>query len=70
MNCPKCNEPMKVTHTYKVPGGATQRLECGQCLVIATVEAMIVALNPGYGEGAAARAQRLRATARTQVVSN
>ena len=68
MKCPKCEKPMKVTHTYRVPGGATQRLECDGCHIIATVEATIVALNPGYGEGAAARARRLRAIALEKAV--
>lgn len=61
MICPKCQkERMKVTHSYSVPGGSTQRLECPRCLTVATVEAVVIAIDPRYGEGAAARAARLK----------
>lgn len=60
MNCPSCNEPMKVTHTYRVPGGTTHSLECA-CGLKAVSETVIVEVDPRYGNGAAARARRLHA---------
>ena len=58
MNCPKCSTPMKVTNTYTVPYGQTATLKC-ECGLVAVTETVIVAIDPAYGKGAAARAQRL-----------
>lgn len=61
MNCPKCSKPMKVTHSYTAGATArTQRLECVHCGTVAVAQAMIVLLNPGYGQGAESLAKRLR----------
>ena len=59
MICPKCKERMRVTHTISVPPfGGTQRLEC-VCGCVATVESVIVAIDPRHGDGARARARKL-----------
>lgn len=56
MNCPKCGSRMEVTHTYRVERGSTQRLQCEnkKCGTIATAVRLLVAINPRYGDGAAA----------------
>lgn len=59
MNCPKCDSKMRVTHSYSVESTSTQRLECPGCRTIATAATVLVAINPGYGQGAASLAKRL-----------
>lgn len=58
MKCPKCDNTMRVTNTYTVPYGQTATLKC-DCGLTAVSETVIVAIDPAYGKGAAARAQRL-----------
>lgn len=66
MKCPKCDHRMRCTNGYRVPGGSALRYECGQCQTVVTAHAIqkikIVAIDPEYGEGAAALAKRLRKT--------
>lgn len=64
MNCPRCGDQMKVTHTYTVPGGSLKRSVCKGCDCVVTVESLIVAVDPSYGEGAAAIAKRRLSQAR------
>ncbi len=52
---------MNVTHSYDAGrGGQTQRLECSGCPCIATARTLIIATDPGYGDGAAAVARRMK----------
>ena len=60
MKCPKCGAPLRVTHSYAVPEGQTQRMVCDACKTICTTQKMIVAVDPRYGQGAASLAERLR----------
>ena len=59
MNCPKCGKSMRVTHSFPVASGKIQRLEC-TCRTVATLKAVLVNVNPGFGQGAAAMAKKLR----------
>lgn len=64
MRCPKCGARLHVTHTYNVEGiGRTQRLDCRKCALVAVTKTEIVEINPGFGQGAAALAKRLRSLA-------
>ncbi len=58
MQCPKCDKPMQTRNTYTVPFGQTATLVC-DCGLVAVTETVIVEIDPAYGKGAAARAQRL-----------
>ena len=63
MRCPECNKTMKVTHVYEAgPKAFTRRLECpdGKCGTVATCTVVMENVNPGYGQGAAALAKKLR----------
>lgn len=63
MNCPNCNSRMTVTHSYSAgPKAYTKRLECSdeKCGTVATATLIMESVNPGYGEGAAALAKKLR----------
>lgn len=66
MKCPKCGDPkMDVTHTYRAgDAGTTQRMECKHCGCVATVAILraIVAIEPGYGQGAAVLAKKIGTT--------
>jgi predicted Zn finger-like uncharacterized protein len=60
MNCPKCDTQMRVTHSIRAGNDAmTQRVECPKCNTVGTVQAILVNINPGHGEGAAAIAKKL-----------
>jgi hypothetical protein len=60
--CPQCKKrEMAVTHSFKAGDSAsTQTLNCEGCDCVATVVAEIVAVNPGYGEGALALSRQLQ----------
>ncbi len=61
MRCPSCKKgTLKVTHTYSVPSGYTQRRECDHCLVVATSTVLLTNIDPVRGQGAKAMATRLR----------
>ncbi len=60
MICPKCGKSdLRVTHTYKTPAGQVQRSVCSSCRVVLSVQSVIVAVDPRYGQGAAAIARRM-----------
>lgn len=66
MKCPGCQQRMRCTNSYRVPGGRTQRMECltkgCRKVVAAVTRTEIVAVDPGRGQGAAALAKKLRDT--------
>lgn len=62
MLCPKCTTPvqLKVVNTYRASGhGQTQRLECPCCRVTVTAVSILLAVEPGYGEGAKSIADQI-----------
>lgn len=59
MNCPRCGGILKVTHSYAIDGGRTQRRECVTCHLVVTTQTVMVYVDPGYGQGAAALARKL-----------
>lgn len=60
MRCPHCRkQDLKTKHTYRAGETATtKRLECPGCLTVFTYYGEIVAINPVYGQGAKALAER------------
>lgn len=61
MNCKVCSGKLKVCNTYVTPDSKTQRLECVDCLIVHTGVILIVNVDPGRGQGAAALARRIKA---------
>ena len=60
MECPRCNQPMRVTHSYSAGRtGRTQRQVCEACGKVVTVVARIAHEDPKRGQGAAAVAKKL-----------
>lgn len=60
MNCPECNKPLKVTHTYNAGGSArTHRAVCdnGHVSVIVSEIALV---DPTHGQGASALARKIK----------
>lgn len=68
MECPRCGEKLKVSHTYKTPVARTQRSECPGCLTVTASVIFIVSVNPDEGEGARALASRLNRGEAIEVV--
>ena len=61
MNCTKCGGKLKITNTYGAgETGRTMRAECEDCGTVHTMQKIIVAVDPGYGEGAAALAKQMK----------
>lgn len=60
MICPRCQSKMKVTHSYATEAGRAQRLVCRNCGISATAVSLIVAVDPGVGEGVDALTKKLR----------
>jgi len=60
MRC--CGQPSKVTHSYTAGrAGRTRRSICTKCHKCFTEVIVLLATEPGSGQGAYAVAQRLRA---------
>lgn len=59
MNCPKCQEKMKVTHSYSASTGRSQRLAC-DCGLVGIAVTVMVATDPVSGEGVHATLERLK----------
>lgn len=60
MKCPKCDTKMDVINTYAVPGGNTQKWQCVcRTVVVVANVAVILAVDPEHGQGAASMAKRL-----------
>ena len=59
MKCDKCGGKLKVTNTYSLEKGKTQRIECQSCRAVYTSEIRIY-LADRYGTGARAAATRMK----------
>lgn len=67
--CPKCKNKMRVTHTYSIgEKGRTQRLYCEKCHTVATAVALVVNIDPEYGQGAAKLAKKIRESNKKPVI--
>lgn len=58
MNCPRCGGRTRVTHSYTIEHGKTQRRECEDCHTVVTTQTVVVCIDPKYGQGAAALARK------------
>lgn len=61
MNCPKCRHKMRTTHVYGTSDGGSLKRHTCDCGTVVTSQTLVVNVNPGYGEGAAALAKRVGA---------
>lgn len=66
MHCAACEKQgvrarVRVTNTYAVPGGQTQRAECPACNRVLVYVTLSLGSAEEHGQGAYALAQRLRA---------
>ena len=63
MKCPKCDRPLRVTHTYGAGGSAKVHRAVCECGAVAVIVSEIFDVDPTHGNGAAAVAAKIKAEA-------
>lgn len=59
MRCSECEGKLKVTNVYATPAAKLKRVECLCCGAVGTVMDVLINMNPDYGQGAHAIAQKI-----------